>query len=1155
LGRFYRPTELSFERSAAKLDCISGYCCSVLGSLRKLFGMDILFSYRRSHSTHWLANPAAFLLACFWLSVSVCAQPPGTRPPDAIIDRKPSEDSKVPSVAGFLFLDDSKNPVFMPGMTIDELERLRNLEVGIDSPVQSYAFESLEIDGSTLGARCELTVRIRLNIEGTENRWLVIPLRMKNFFRIADAEVTGLEDFQIRSAEDGSGYLLELRSEAACKAELKLQVSARVSESPSQGVDFVLPDVPSIIRLVTPQSEMVGVVVGRGDEVVQNEPIFGGGTRLVVESGGGSFQLRWGGGKRNADVTPIVEVESNITIDWDSPQDLPLASVQMTVQNLRDHLSSFDVQLPVNSVLLDIPTINSTTSQIEVGAPVHDDQGDRFQIQIPDTERQQRIDLSFDIQLPSNDTTLDLAIPTILGALRHRGEIVVRTSPDFRLRWHSQPWIQAIRNQDVENAGGDRVHRFRFDRATFQLPLTLSAKQRLLRLSSQSEVSLLDGLASLEMTINATGQSADGRGVQLDPGDWNFRSIVDLATGKQLDSYKVDQYPEIELGPRLGDETTSIRIRAEHALPTKDDHLELTLPQIVKSDEDLLVQEVIVQVRSDGQHALVVDLEKSLGLNPVAREDRPEDSNVSRFQLLPPDATALIVGRLVPQTPRISLATETRISLEGSDLVTAVDWTVTSATSLEGRLPIRFAANSGASVPSVANDLPSEIPLAEQLPVATSTAWVVVVDGVPAILRPTTDGLYEIISDRLLSGTISIRLRQVQRINLAQGTSGAVSIELPRPAIQDVSVIGTTRIRMVGDSTADLIGLDSDANDSSSTVGGESQMTMDQLPREPLTVRVRRSIASDGDRHLTVRRAVLRSVLGRSNRHEHLMASVQGGDYLVIALPSGTDDVRYEAFVNQKVTTTERDQDRLQIALPNRHEVHQVELRIWVSEPAPNSFAEVRPVLSLPSAVDRMYWQVVTPNDSLVVWASPMAGRAMQWVFDRWRLARTPQISSEALQRWVGFEGASQTTIGNVYLYVGTDVNAFRIVFVSRSLLWLMIGSIVLCSTVLLVYVPSLSNPLTMVVAAVLFSGLLMVAPDAAVIVGQFSLVALVLVVVMFALRALMTPHSPSRVLKSSRPSRHREPSTQTYAHPNAVEVVLSETHPAPRGTTSEVLP
>jgi hypothetical protein len=171
----------------------------------------------------------------------------------------------------------------------------------------------------------------------------------------------------------------------------------------------------------------------------------------------------------------------------------------------------------------------------------------------------------------------------------------------------------------------------------------------------------------------------------------------------------------------------------------------------------------------------------------------------------------------------------------------------------------------------------------------------------------------------------------------------------------------------------------------------------------------------------------------------------------------------------------------------------------------------------------------------------------MTWRFDRWRLYREPNFSDQALTASSSDTTPNPMPPGNRYLYVGSDLRSFQVVVVSRVVLWIFIGSFVLVTAVMLTNFPQSRHPLTAVVGAILFGGLIAVAPDAAVLAGQFGIISMVLVILMTAIRSLIKPSQSNRVFSTRGTSSSKSPSTQSQRRR-----VLSETV---SGTATQALP
>ena len=1022
-----------------------------------------------------------------------------------------------------MFESVSGNPVMMPGISWEELDRLMNQDAGIDAARQRFSYQSLEISGSTQQERAELQVVLRLSIEPTEGRWVSIPLRMDNFHRLAPPDVSGVDEYVMSLAPDGSGYVLKVKTDTPSEAMLRMRVSARVAtSSAARSLDFRLPDVPSKVELETEAENVSGEVVGRGDEAIQPSAMAGGRTKFTVDSGGSTFSIRWGRLAPSTENIPLFDVESRVTVTWDSPQDQPIASVRLILRSVRGSIGSFQLRLPKGSVFLKPPRLGDNGQTIELTGATSDRDGELREVIIPEEERQQRIELNFQLRLANDNASatspLGFRVPDVVGSLRHRGDIEIETGGDYRLRWLAKPWVRGELGESRDEELSGRIYRFRFDRASFELPLWLGEKERQLRLRNHSKITVSESTASLEMTIQINGQ-ASGRRLQLDDASWQVSSIEDMETGEPLESDTSGSYHVIEFNSLGNEESPSLHIRAEHHLETGQGQAEFALPRVMPIDDTVLVQNATVDIINSGRSMLVVDLEASQGLSRLAPSlaDTSADSPVSSFRVSTQDAATVVVGTMIDQPPRITLASEAIIELDGEQLRTTVDWRISSSLDLEGRLPIRIPASASL----VTGETPVSddgFTLAEDAPgfLLGSDAdrfagesfspepWVVTVDDVPAALRKLDGDRYELISDRLTRDSMFIRWRHAQT-RRSGSTGGSIeSVSLPRPNIADVKFQGVTLVTLRGNQQLDLMSVDSPTT---------KMLQLDTLPHDP--VRLRLQTKSNTRQELTIRQTILRTAVGRNTRHEQVVATVQGGNEFRVDVPSTAVEVSVEALIDGQGEPVRREGDSLIVTLPGDKLNHIVDFRVWIAVTTPSTFAVIEPILKLPVGVGRVYWQIVTPLDSHVVWASPTVGRSMTWRFDDWNLRREPSHNDQALTALAG-STANPLPPGNRYLYVGSDLRSFKVIVVSRVVLWMGIGAIVLLTAVMLTHFPRSRNPLTAVAAAVLFGGLLAIAPDAAVLAGQFGIIALVLVIVMIAIRSLLTSGQSNRVFAST---------------------------------------
>ena len=1090
---------------------------------------------------------ATSLFAFLSFLSSLHAQPPGTFPPKSVFEQTDDSDLSALPLRAFLFRSESGNPVMMPGMTWERLERLLDLDDGLNAARQSFTYQSLGIEGSVNGNRAELDVLIRMTLEPTEGRWVTIPLGMQNFHRLAPPDVSGVDEYYMTLAPDDSGYLLLVKGDQQREVTLKMHASARVDTfSSAQSLEFRLPNVPSTVELTVDAIDVIGEVFGRGDEATSQKRLAGGKTEFTVESGGSTFSLRWGQQKVAGENLPLWEVDSRIVVQWDTPQAQPIATVRQSIRSLRGSIDSFPLRLPKDSRILDDPPrMSSNGLAINWGATTTDSVGEIREVIIPDDEREPRIDLNYDLRLPNEnaDSTspLGFRVPEVVGALRHRGTIEIRTGGDYRLRWrsHPQPWVRSeIGDIDSESVAG-RTYRFRFDRADFELPMWLGEKERQLRMVSQSEITINESIASLDMTVQVIGRTLDGR-LYFDDADWPLTLIEDLETGESLEpSFTEDGNREIEFNVTGRDDPAPIRIRAELALPSGDESVSLQLPRILQSNDEALVHSSTVDIINSGREMLVVDLEASSGLTRIPSSFVDGDSRMNRFRIVSQDSAAVVVGTIIDQLPRITLSGESTIELDSQRIRTTVDWMISSTLDLEGRLPIRipkvaavkeprsttnfFGTNSETSLFDADSDSSASRDSASSERLSTIERWDVKVDDVQAKLTWVSGDRYELSSPNLASGSMKIRWIHDQEIRSAS-TDGAIeSVALPRPDVADVTVRGAIRVALQGTQQVGIAPADSP---------GVTDLELASLPREPIRLKLQSKLSSREE--LTIRQPILRTAIGRSTRHEQVLAVVQGGDQFRVGLPADLREVRVEALIDNEARRVRREGMDLVVALPGDKASHVVDLRVWVTAPISMSFTTIEPMLKLPIGIGRVYWQIVAPLDGHAVWASPTLGRSMSWRFDRWKLFRDPSHTDETLVDLVGSK-PNLLPPGNRYLYVGSDLHSFQVTVVSRVVLWVIIGTAVLLVSLVLTYIPRTRHPLTAVVGAVLFGGLLAIAPDAAVLAGQFGIIGLVLVIVMMAIRVLVAPNRNDRVFQSSRSApKLQTQSTSSQHQPNS---------------------
>ena len=1085
---------------------------------------------------------AAILVVAF--ATTSIAQGPGALPPKDAIRATANggfEDANGIPVKAFLFLDESGFLVVARGLSY---QRYLELESGGKSQSQFFEFAPMQINARVSGSRAELDLKFKVTVDATNGRLEPISLKLSNFHLLRAAEFTSnppsadANDMErLTIAPNGGGYVLWVRSAKRRTITVKMTMSAKVNDGAKQALEFRLPDVATVTNLRTDIANAKAET--HNQEVIRStKKTNDGGTAFDIESNGGKFTVYWAQKEKGVETTPRLEVDGTIKLNLSEESNQLIQKVGLDVRNSRGSVSSFEVELPPGSKVIENTAVLAANKQpLIISKP---SKANRVTITIPVFERMQRVACTFDLQLPrsklSRENPLIMSVPKVINALKHQGEIQIQTGSESRLQWLTTNWVRKLLGDGSDETNSQRFYQFKYERSDFGLPLWLSASRRQLRLACDTQIKIMSSSARLEKEIRFTGQSNESLTLQLDMADWQLLDVLDAETDEPLLREQTNNIVSVDMNLET-DAPPPIRIIAERQLsktttleravgfifdPTNaqwpiqgdDDDIVFSIPRVLNTGNNMIVRSSTVALQSTGRNAFEVHTQDLDGVEraPSNRVDASASAMVNRFRLSP-GKSVKIIGSLVPQPPQITLASSADVQLTGDRLKTSLTWTVDPRFDLGGSLPVR--------VSGLVNDQTSQDGMSQDF-LNPGEGWVVRVNDSVAKLKSLGNDRYELISSSLTNESVTIRWNQERTIDRSVLDTEIQEIDLPSPALADVTVRGDIIVKLTGDVTTDLYAVDSSAAD---------QLLFQSLPEQ---IRVRLARRSTEKDEQTVRKAILRTAFGSRLRHEQLLAVVQGGNAFVVPVPGGTDDLDVEVFVDRATSRVSRTKDSLIIALPTGSESHLVDLRIWVAEGSQGMVGEIKPTLVLPMNAGRIYWQLNSPRDSHLVWAAPAVERAMEWKFGRWQLSREPIRNDTKLAQWVGAQKITAMPPGNQYLYVGSDARSFHARAMTRPWLWFIVGGFVLGVAWMLTHIPTTRSPFTAIAAAVLYTGLLAIAPDAAVLAGQWAMVGLVLIVVMFAVKALLAPQSRARVLRPIAAPAGPDPSTRLTASPEA---------------------
>jgi len=322
---------------------------------------------------------------------------------------------------------------------------------------------------------------------------------------------------------------------------------------------------------------------------------------------------------------------------------------------------------------------------------------------------------------------------------------------------------------------------------------------------------------------------------------------------------------------------------------------------------------------------------------------------------------------------------------------------------------------------------------------------------------------------------------------------------------------------------------------------------MASILQKDLSLQLRPIEKRDDD--VVIRKGVLRTAVGDSVIHEQFLATIKGEGTLRIGLSRSYGDVLARATVDGGSAVVLRDANNRCMIRLGEDGTHKVDLQIWVPRDSRLVADTIRPVLKLPIGIERLYWQLVVPQDQHLIWATATMGREMRWQLDQWKLNRVPRFGDAELIAWSGVSTDALMPPGNRYLLVGVDAGSLAATVMSRQAMWLIVSAIVLITASLLIYVPTFRHPMTAVGGAVALGGLMLLLPDAAVMAGQLMLVAMLIVAVMSGVRHLLTTRRGDRILMPSRePVDHPTTRRLGPSHDERIDAIAPEFERATTG-------
>ncbi|NIM10281.1 MAG: hypothetical protein GTO53_14430, partial [Planctomycetales bacterium] len=294
-----------------------------------------------------------------------------------------------------------------------------------------------------------------------------------------------------------------------------------------------------------------------------------------------------------------------------------------------------------------------------------------------------------------------------------------------------------------------------------------------------------------------------------------------------------------------------------------------------------------------------------------------------------------------------------------------------------------------------------------------------------------------------------------------------------------------------------------------------------------------------------VDRAWLQTWLTKSVRYDRAVFRLRTGQHSVgLQLPRGVIADSLEARRNGQLMENVRvTEGRLQIELPQRESSHVLELRYAV-QPQGRRWFEIP--CTMPRFTggaflrEPMLWQLILPAGEHLLIVPEGCRPAYQWQWRHLGWRRVPLADDLQLERWSGAmadEVKSDDLAGavleerNVYLFAARDMqDTFVVHTAPRTLIVMAPAGFVLLVAYLLIYVPFLRRPGTVITGLTLLIAAAFIFPELALLVAQVACLGIVLsLLVVFLRRTLRAKSAPQLVIQRSTGSSMRQHTTELF--------------------------
>ncbi len=1082
------------------------------------------------------------MVALTWGGVS--AQETDTSSSDSSAQPFPSilKDGTLPFEAELRIPDEDGNLVLIPNMSIEEYLRL----TAPGAVGKSYQFESVEVTAIATEDSANVDGKFSVRLAG-DSKSAEIPLSFGTCQIGSDPPTveTDATNYQDQFFADANGYRWVIFSESEPEERqlfsIALKGKSRISrEGDRKTLRIALPYHNCVVRVRLP-ADSFGETV-RAEDVIESRNLIDDQVELAVRTRGGDFTLSWRA-QETLTTASSIESQSVTTFEIGDPKEPWAATTTLSVRWYGNEVAdAFTIQLPENARWQSFPEEDFeryTVATTNLGRSSGDDPTDYSSMDSADLEitnlspsQYRSIELTLEWEWLPQSSSSDsgvmetrVPIPSLLGVDSHSGTIDCICPASYQVVFTEGAGVRLARRNEVASTYANQRFQFRFDGDPFELTLLFRSEQSLAivrpiyYVQVQSQKLVLTAWLDCSFDANQRPLSLD-----IDFGEWTPIENSGQVVPDLLIPYDTGgDALQLTTGPngrtRLSrddysqDSTTSYRrsrqiwrVIAELAWDAASSDLSFRIPSIMRGQSENRDRGAGVLLISSEDSVLVQWSESSNGLlrdtlpekyAALVQGDLDRSPLAFRFQGRPEDSFWTGSVTVLPQL--ITAREQARI--EVIDDVAVISQTFrlnianTPLTQARFRVPNSLVANNPQFF--VNQQLAFGTPDVQQADASSNDMTTFALVGVEPLRR-----------------TAELTVQSSLQLDVGESSASDGSRDVTIPIAQLLLPNDGLVERRTIELQSDLDIMLSDSSDGMDRWRGTGEQPV-VIPSNAQSVKLRIDSTQPVDANIvTIEKAWLQVAINRAERQDRFLTLFQTDAAAIeLRLPESASvrpPARPRIIVdNREIADWSYDQNRdvfrIPLATLTPGNTHKLEILYSVLDNLESwsTLSIANPEITNAHLKGRLFVQIATPKTQHLSWSDSSLVPEWQWVWGGFWWNRQSTFSENNLVQQLQASEARIPSSFNQYLLSSQIPDrTFRVLIVARYLIWFPIGIVAIAIAFIALNYRFARSPIACLAFVFMIGLVAALSPDLSIMLGQASLIALGLVVLVWLTNA-----------------------------------------------------